>query len=184
MKNKILAISLLSVFVFGLMVSGASAETKADKKIRLAREKAEKKMAKRNPTATSTSSVGTGSSSSATTTQSALDCVKDAVVIRENSITSTFTTYSSSMTTAYQNRLSALQSAWSNANPAERKTAVKKAWDDFKTTSKSTIKTMRDGNKTAWETFETARKSCKGGNVTTGSSEDNEGKGVDVSVSN
>lgn len=189
MKNKILAVSLLSVFAFSFVVAGASAETRAEKKIREAREKVEKRVEKKitNKMATSTNATSTSSVSSsgrATTTQVALECIGNAVGTREESIMSAQETFSASIKTALQTRKDALRSAWNNTNAKERKTAVKSVWNNFKTGSKTAVNALKDSRKSAWSAFETARKNCKGGASEDGLAEENEGKGIDMSVSN
>lgn len=176
MKKKILAVSLLSIFAFSFVVAGASAETRAEKKIREAREKVEKRVEKKitNRMATSTNATSTSSNSSSMD----LNCLKNEVVARENSIIAIFAGFASNMTNAHQTRLTDLSSALSGG-----KTTVKEAWSKFKVSSKSARKTWKDSNKEAWTKFESRVKDCKSGGGK-GVSEENEGKGIDVSVSN
>ena len=105
MKNKILAVSLLSIFAFSFVVTGASAETRAEKKAREAREKTERKVDKKiiNRMATSTNATSTSSvSSSSSLPKEAFLCVGEAVKTRENSIISAQETFSASIKTALE----------------------------------------------------------------------------------
>ena len=180
MNKKILAVSLLSVFAFSFVVSGASAETRAEKKVREAAKKVERRVI--NKMATTTNATSTSSFSSVSSSASSKDaaCVRNAVIARENSIVSAFSAFSASMTSAHQTRLNDLSNAW-NLSGKERKTAVKNAWNTFKTSSKTVANTLKNSKKSVWSSFEASRKTCKGGDKETGVSEENEGKGIDIS---
>ena len=186
MNKKILAAALLSVFAFSVVVTGASAETRAEKRVREAAKKVEKKVEKKavNKMATTTNATSTSSastSSSSTPSSDGLACVKSVVDKRESGIISNQSAFNSTAQTALETRRNRLSDAWSISDNKERKSAVKSAWNNFKTSSKSARKTLQDGNKSAWSTFETSRKACKDGDKTQGVSEENEGKGIDIS---
>lgn len=185
MYKKILAISVMSVFVFSFVVAGVSAQTRVENKVKETAKKIEKKVERKitnrmatSTNATSTSSVASSRASSASTD---LTCIKNALVTRENTIIGVFAGFASNMTNAHQVRLAELSN--SLAFGGGGKTSVKEAWSQFKASSKEARKTWKEGNKSAWTDFEKAAKSCKQGGGKGVSGED-EGKGIDTSVSN
>lgn len=178
MKKKILAVSLLSIFAFSFVVAGASAETRAENRAKETAKKIEKRVTNRMATTTNATSTSSTSSSSSSTD---LTCIKNAVVTRENTIIGVFAGFASNMTNAHQTRLTELSN--SRTFGGGGKTTVKEAWSNFKASSKEARKTWKEGNKSAWTDFEKAAKLCKQGGGK-GISEENEGKGIDISVSN
>jgi 3-oxoacyl-(acyl-carrier-protein) synthase len=93
-------------------------------------------------------------------------CVQAAVAKRETSLSGAFSAFTSSVSTAYATRASALNSAWSLTDASARRMAVKGAWDAFKKSSKSARDTYRGAKKDAWKLFKTESKNC--GATTTG----------------
>ncbi|MBI5156205.1 hypothetical protein HZA45_02935 [Candidatus Peregrinibacteria bacterium] len=89
-------------------------------------------------------------------------CVQTAVDKREQAIAGAWTAFNAGMTTAYATRASALHTAWGMTDAAARRAAVKAAWDAFRTSSKSAMKTHREAKKNAWKTFRTEAKACRG----------------------
>ena len=109
-----------------------------------------------------------------------MSCLKNAVVVRENSIIGVFNGFASNMNNAHQTRLTDLSNSWEFS---KGKLTVKEAWSKFKASSKEARKTWKESNKSAWTDFEKAAKLCKQ-NGGKGILEENEGKGIDMSVSN
>lgn len=189
MYKKILAISVMSVFVFSFVVAGVSAQTRVENRAKETAKKIEKKVERKitnrmatSTNATSTSSFASSRASSASTTD--VSCIKTAVEAREGKIIENQTNFSSEMKTVLETRKNALISAWGVTDAKNRKTDIKSAWNNFKTSSKVLTKAIKENNKSAWSTFEASRKACKGSASTAGLAEENEGKGIDTSVSN
>ncbi|MEK7150373.1 MAG: hypothetical protein AAB736_02080 [Patescibacteria group bacterium] len=189
MKNKIITISVMSVFIFGLLASSASAQTSGARKPveRKIERKVERKMSS-TTNGTSTSSFRSSKSWSSpeipgVASSTNVICIKTAVEAREGRIIEIQVNSSSDMKTALETRKSALISAWSIYPGKDRRDAIKGAWNAFKSTSKTIGKALKDNNKSAWATFESATKPCKLGDGQ-GLSEENAGKGIDTSSSN
>lgn len=87
-------------------------------------------------------------------------CVQTAVDVRETTIATAFTAFSTAESAALAARKSALHDAWGMTSAKERSAARNKAWSDFKTVNRAAFKALRTANKDAWGAFKTASKSC------------------------
>ena len=90
---------------------------------------------------------------------------------------------SSDMKTALETRKSALISAWSIYPGKRQKRRYQGRMERLQVNFKTIGKALKDNNKSAWATFESATKPCKLGDGQ-GLSEENAGKGIDTSSSN
>lgn len=105
-------------------------------------------------------------------------CMQNAVNKRENTIISSVNIFSASIKSAMEARKSSLNSAWAISDTNERRTAIKKAWNDFKDKNKEATMGFRTEKKQAWKTFYTERKLCG----TAGTSDDTSTEGHDVKI--
>ncbi len=99
-------------------------------------------------------------------------CVLAAVGPRETAILASWNTYSAAIKAAYEKRATDLTAAWSITDKKARKTAIKKAWTDFKSSRKMARKTFNNERSNTWKTFEKARKACNVQSEGFGSSDD------------
>lgn len=90
-------------------------------------------------------------------------CIAPAVATREAAVAAAFATFSGAQSAALTARASALQAAWALTTNKEVRTAVNKAWTDYRTAHKAAVKAHTTAVNTAWSTFRTARKACKPG---------------------
>lgn len=104
------------------------------------------------------------SSSPRRTSTSTVDrtCMSTAVVTREDSIATAWTTFNTKVTTALTNRKNSLIAAWNISDTKARNTAVESAWRAWKSEKKSATDQLKRDRKAAWETFKTtAKSSCR-----------------------
>lgn len=102
----------------------------------------------------------------ATTTPAAnatakIQCVGKAVAAREASLSTGMTAYTSALNGAYATRGTELAAAYGKTTNAEVKAGVKVAWTNFKTSVQTARKGWRSAQKSAWEQFRAAAKTCK-----------------------
>jgi hypothetical protein len=88
-------------------------------------------------------------------------CVAPAVATREAAIQSVFSTFSTSMSSAFTKRASDLATAWTLTDRTARDTAIKSAHSVFKESSRTAKKTYNTARQSVWQQFSTARKACK-----------------------
>lgn len=88
-------------------------------------------------------------------------CVQNAVKVREASIGTAFTNFSSSISTTLTVRASALDAAWGTSDAKTRKTLRNEAWTNYKKANQTAKATFKTNKKAAWDTFKTASKACK-----------------------
>ena len=95
-------------------------------------------------------------------TQNRVDliCMQKAVEKRDTAVIAAFDVFSFSIKSALQMRLEELKAAWSIENPAERKKAIKSAWEKYRTAVKSARQTFQGARKTVWKQFNVDRKAC------------------------
>lgn len=91
-----------------------------------------------------------------------LACIQTAVDTRDTAIMTTFDTYYASVKTALDTRKTALKAAWALSTSKDRKNAISKAWQDYKSAAKTAKDVLKKDRKTAWEKFKTDFKACKG----------------------
>jgi predicted negative regulator of RcsB-dependent stress response len=89
-----------------------------------------------------------------------LTCVATAVAKREAAIQSAFSTFSSSMTAAFQTRSTALAAAWAMTDKTARNSAIKAAWSTFNESAKMAKRTYNTDRLSTWNQFSTDRKTC------------------------
>lgn len=105
-------------------------------------------------------------------------CVQGAIDKRDTAIIAAWDAYTASAKAAVEARKTALKSAWTITNAAERKTSIKKAWTDYKNAIGNARKTFNQTRKMSWQQFRTDRKACKGVNP----SDDTTSESVDVQL--
>lgn len=88
-------------------------------------------------------------------------CVAPVVATREATIQSAFSTFSTSMSSAFSKRASDLATAWTLTDKIARDTAIKSAHSVFKDTSSTAKKTYNTARQGAWQQFSIARKACR-----------------------
>ncbi len=91
-----------------------------------------------------------------------LECVKNAVSVREDALIGAFSKFNTSMTSALSAKKTALLDAWSKTEKKERQDARKSAWSTFKSAKKSAASSYKSEKKAAWSTFKsTVTSTCK-----------------------
>lgn len=95
------------------------------------------------------------------TAQADLDCVKNALVVRETAIGAAYTKYYTAINAALTKRQADLTLAWAKPVVKERRAAIKQAWNDYNKAKKVANKTYNTETKTAWKNFRNAAKVCK-----------------------
>ena len=88
-------------------------------------------------------------------------CVKPAVLAREDAIITAWTTFNTSVSSAYAARKTALGAAWDMTDASARNAAIKAAWNAFNKAKKDAQKKWQTDRKAAWKTFRAAAKACK-----------------------
>lgn len=89
-------------------------------------------------------------------------CMATAVAVRETSVATAWTTFSTKMLTNLTNRKNSLVAAWNIADTTARNQALTTAWKTWKTAKKSAHEQLKSSRKAAWDTFKaTAKASCK-----------------------
>ncbi len=89
-------------------------------------------------------------------------CMQTAVDTRESSLETAWNTFTTSVTSALSARKTALHDAWGLSVVSERNAAIKTAWKEWKSASKTNHKKLITDRKSAWETFrKTTKESCK-----------------------
>lgn len=89
-----------------------------------------------------------------------LSCIQKAVDSRETTLINAVTTRSNAVIAALNARKSALNSAWQITVAKDRKTAIKKAWSDYRATLKSANSALRTARLAAWKQYNSDRKAC------------------------
>lgn len=95
-------------------------------------------------------------------------CVKTALDIREDALMAGWSTFNTSVSSAYAARKTALDAAWVMTDAAARSAAIKAAWTAFKTAKQGAQKKWQAARKAAWSAFRTAAKACKAPEVDAG----------------
>ena len=90
-----------------------------------------------------------------------LSCVSSAVATRESEIQTAFSSFSTTMTSAFSKRATDLLAAWTITDKTARNSAIKTATTNFKQTSSAAKKTYNTARQAAWSKFSAARVSCK-----------------------
>lgn len=91
-----------------------------------------------------------------------VSCMQTAVGAREDALIDAFDAFNEDVSSALTARKTALNTAWGITDKAERQTAIKKAWTDWKSAKKSAHTELKNERKEAWATFKTtAKTSCK-----------------------
>lgn len=89
-----------------------------------------------------------------------LACMQTAIATRETSVVSSFDTYFTDLKIALSARVDALKAAWALTDATARKAAIKQAWSDFNTASKTDRNTLKSGRRAAWDKFKTDAQAC------------------------
>lgn len=90
-----------------------------------------------------------------------LACVRTALVKRESAILAANTATASATNSGLTARTADLYKAWMITDGAERRTAVKTAWDNWKKLMKATQESDKNARDAAWRTFRTEAQTCK-----------------------
>lgn len=89
-------------------------------------------------------------------------CMQTAADAREDSLQSSWASFTADITTALGARKAALHDAWGLSDLASQKAASVKAWKDWKTASKAAHTELRSDRKTSWDAFKkTVKDTCK-----------------------
>lgn len=89
------------------------------------------------------------------------NCVKTAVTTRETSIQSSFSKFSTTMTTALASRGVALSESWGMADAKTRRDSRNTAWNNYKKTAKDASRLLKTEKNNAWNKFKADSKACK-----------------------
>lgn len=90
-----------------------------------------------------------------------LACISTAVGKRDDAISAAFTVFSGKISSLLSARKSALMAAWLLTDKKARRTAIKKAWNDFNTGAKSARRELNKARLAAWKTYKTDGKACR-----------------------
>ncbi len=126
----------------------------------------------------STARAGSG----ATMTAEDIACAKTAVLKRESAVGSAWATYSEAISDAGNDRYTGLEVAWSSSVPSEIKRQVNAVWTAFRTVVRSAKKTFNEAKKSAWKTFKSEIKICRGASGSDAIKSDSTGESVDNSL--
>lgn len=107
-------------------------------------------------------------------------CVSEAVLVREDAITSAWSAFNTDVTDVLTARKTALTNAWAITDAKERKTAVRQAWETSKKDRKSAALEYKTAKKNAWSTFKTSAKACGGSDGIEASGESESGEKVEI----
>lgn len=89
-------------------------------------------------------------------------CMATAIVARENSINTAWTSFNTIIISALTSRKNGLVAAWNITDTKERNQALTTAWKTWKTEKMLAHGKLKSERKAAWETFKTtAKSSCK-----------------------
>jgi len=97
----------------------------------------------------------------AATDSTKIACVKEAVMDREEGITTAVKKFHTTVSGAYEDRADALEAAYAKTDKKEVKKAVGDAWKTFKATMKKARADWKKERNAAWKTFKTEQKACK-----------------------
>jgi hypothetical protein len=90
------------------------------------------------------------------------DCIQDLVAERDGVLYTSFSTFSTSILAAMDERRTAVFDAWGMSDTAARAKAIAAAWQEWKKDSKAAHSKLRSDRKSAWDTFRTdAKAECK-----------------------
>lgn len=89
-----------------------------------------------------------------------LVCMQTAVAKRETAMITAFDKFSAAKKLAFEKRKTALVDAWKIENRNERRAALRTAWNNFRTDSKTARETFHKERRAAWAQFKTDRKAC------------------------
>lgn len=87
-------------------------------------------------------------------------CMAAAVTKRENAIIAGVDGFANTAKSALQTRRDSLVNAWSIIDKAQRRTAIKAAWDVFKGTWKNAGTALKNARKAAWTQYRADTKAC------------------------
>jgi hypothetical protein len=89
------------------------------------------------------------------------NCVKTAVITREASMQSSFSKFSTTMTTALVARGTALGESWGMTDAKTRRDSRNTAWNNYKKTAKDASRLLKTEKNNAWNKFKSDSKACK-----------------------
>jgi len=89
-----------------------------------------------------------------------LECMKNAISKREDSLKSARQASFDKINQAYEERKKSLLNAWSLQNPQERQQAIKNSWITFRTTVNKVRIEYRKNRIEIWQNFVNERKKC------------------------
>ena len=89
-------------------------------------------------------------------------CMATAVVTRETSITTAWTSFNTKIISALAIRKTGLINAWNITDQKERQQSLTTVWKAWKMEKKSAQEELKNARKAAWDTFKnTAKATCK-----------------------
>lgn len=109
-----------------------------------------------------------------------LSCVSKAVSVREDSISSAWTTLDDEMTNILSDRKLALITAWAITDSKERRSEVKEIWKTSKADKKSASSDYKQTKKSAWSEFKKSAKKCGGSDGMDASGESEAGEKIEI----
>ncbi len=89
-------------------------------------------------------------------------CMVKAVDTRDTAIISAFGSYSTSVQSALMARKDGLKAAWALSDTKARREALRKVWNDYRTSFRLARRTLRDARNVAWSQYKTDAKTCNG----------------------
>lgn len=95
-----------------------------------------------------------------TLTGAQLACVRTAIIVRENALSSQFSTLASVVTSAHAVRSSALANAWTLTDATARRQTIDSAWATWKSSVRVARETRKTAHKSTWDTFRTSVRAC------------------------
>lgn len=98
---------------------------------------------------------------SSSSNSAVISCVGAAVATRESTLGTAIAAHGQSVQAAYTARAAALAQAYANTSNDKVRIGVKVAWSNFSNSLKSSAKTWRTSQNSAWTLFRTAVKACK-----------------------
>lgn len=93
-------------------------------------------------------------------------CMQNAIETRDSALITAFEKFSNEIKNALKARKDALKEAWKIDDPVARKTAIKKAWDNFRDSWKKAHIDLKNARKNAWNNYKLyVKNTCKITNI-------------------
>ncbi|MEM4347184.1 MAG: hypothetical protein QW802_01175 [Candidatus Altiarchaeota archaeon] len=89
-------------------------------------------------------------------------CMQNAIETRDSAIITAFEKFSNDIQNALKVRKDSLKAAWEINDPVARKTAIRKAWENFKVSWKKAHLDLKNARKNAWNNYKLyVKNTCK-----------------------